>query len=131
MTASKPSSWAGSVTPFSESQRISAAPALGCARTRRTTSCPFCVRYGTSAEPTRPDAPVTRIFIDHLLELIADKGGRSFLEGRERLPATTPDRHEHSKALCSSVVKSLVILSSRSEERRVGKECRSRWSPYH
>ena len=24
-----------------------------------------------------------------------------------------------------------VVLSSRSEERRVGKECRSRWSPYH
>ena len=24
-----------------------------------------------------------------------------------------------------------VIRSSRSEERRVGKECRSRWSPYH
>src|SRR3712207_8828938 len=24
-----------------------------------------------------------------------------------------------------------VIGSSRSEERRVGKECRSRWSPYH
>ena len=23
------------------------------------------------------------------------------------------------------------IPSSRSEERRVGKECRSRWSPYH
>ena len=23
------------------------------------------------------------------------------------------------------------ILSYRSEERRVGKECRSRWSPYH
>ena len=23
------------------------------------------------------------------------------------------------------------ILNSRSEERRVGKECRSRWSPYH
>ena len=22
-------------------------------------------------------------------------------------------------------------LASRSEERRVGKECRSRWSPYH
>src|SRR2546430_10782737 len=25
----------------------------------------------------------------------------------------------------------LVIHNSRSEERRVGKECRSRWSPYH
>src|SRR3712207_8345812 len=25
----------------------------------------------------------------------------------------------------------LVPLGARSEERRVGKECRSRWSPYH
>ncbi len=25
----------------------------------------------------------------------------------------------------------LAIIFSRSEERRVGKECRSRWSPYH
>ena len=25
----------------------------------------------------------------------------------------------------------IEILVSRSEERRVGKECRSRWSPYH
>ena len=25
----------------------------------------------------------------------------------------------------------LAVLSIRSEERRVGKECRSRWSPYH
>src|SRR5258708_548164 len=24
-----------------------------------------------------------------------------------------------------------IILARRSEERRVGKECRSRWSPYH
>ena len=24
-----------------------------------------------------------------------------------------------------------LILAERSEERRVGKECRSRWSPYH
>ena len=24
-----------------------------------------------------------------------------------------------------------VVLAERSEERRVGKECRSRWSPYH
>ena len=24
-----------------------------------------------------------------------------------------------------------VVLTLRSEERRVGKECRSRWSPYH
>ena len=26
---------------------------------------------------------------------------------------------------------SSAIITTRSEERRVGKECRSRWSPYH
>ena len=25
----------------------------------------------------------------------------------------------------------LILQNNRSEERRVGKECRSRWSPYH
>ena len=29
------------------------------------------------------------------------------------------------------LAKGLAKLVSRSEERRVGKECRSRWSPYH
>jgi len=28
-------------------------------------------------------------------------------------------------------LRELVFLAPRSEERRVGKECRSRWSPYH
>ena len=28
-------------------------------------------------------------------------------------------------------VKSTLLCGLRSEERRVGKECRSRWSPYH
>ena len=28
-------------------------------------------------------------------------------------------------------IKDFSKLSNRSEERRVGKECRSRWSPYH
>ena len=30
-----------------------------------------------------------------------------------------------------SGVQNKLALSTRSEERRVGKECRSRWSPYH
>ena len=28
-------------------------------------------------------------------------------------------------------IKALATSAERSEERRVGKECRSRWSPYH
>ena len=31
--------------------------------------------------------------------------------------------------ICSGYINGYYIL--RSEERRVGKECRSRWSPYH
>ena len=29
------------------------------------------------------------------------------------------------------IIGAIGILLGRSEERRVGKECRSRWSPYH
>ncbi len=36
--------------------------------------------------------------------------------------------HFHSPPFTSEKAKDKVI---RSEERRVGKECRSRWSPYH
>ena len=33
--------------------------------------------------------------------------------------------------LRNQIVLSIGRRRSRSEERRVGKECRSRWSPYH
>src|SRR2546422_4196141 len=33
--------------------------------------------------------------------------------------------------LGQAVETALVLVYPRSEERRVGKECRSRWSPYH
>src|ERR1051326_5153949 len=29
------------------------------------------------------------------------------------------------------IIFELPVITARSEERRVGKECRSRWSPYH
>src|SRR5256886_8989992 len=47
--------------------------------------------------------------------LISKVGGEPFFSNSQRVPLST--------SLCS--------LSVRSEERRVGKECRSRWSPYH
>ena len=37
-------------------------------------------------------------------------------------------RHTHASILLYAGVS---ITAERSEERRVGKECRSRWSPYH
>ena len=35
------------------------------------------------------------------------------------------------KAVIEAIIALPLILPPRSEERRVGKECRSRWSPYH
>ena len=44
----------------------------------------------------------------------------------------TFDYNRYSASKHAYNVKRYVLVSrSRSEERRVGKECRSRWSPYH
>ena len=45
-------------------------------------------------------------------------------------PAINSTIAASAEPLCPPNV-SIAPLSSRSEERRVGKECRSRWSPYH
>ena len=34
-------------------------------------------------------------------------------------------------ALFMAISMWMILMFDRSEERRVGKECRSRWSPYH
>ena len=65
--------------------------------------------------------PDTRYF--NVAEVLA-RGGRA-LQRRQALQARGPrrarrHRHRHRGQLLT-----------RSEERRVGKECRSRWSPYH
>src|SRR5882762_6010825 len=44
-----------------------------------------------------------------------------------RDPTILPTLHVIQSALTSE----LEAITTRSEERRVGKECRSRWSPYH
>ena len=41
------------------------------------------------------------------------------------------DYREGSKTPGAQTVASASAWKDRSEERRVGKECRSRWSPYH
>ena len=38
---------------------------------------------------------------------------------------------ELSGSLLAAASANAMTVSTRSEERRVGKECRSRWSPYH
>ena len=45
--------------------------------------------------------------------------------------AVKPVYYAEVIAEIKDVVSSEQIIVTRSEERRVGKECRSRWSPYH
>src|SRR2546430_15785872 len=40
-----------------------------------------------------------------------------------------PDQDGYS--VCTQIKENPDLSGTRSEERRVGKECRSRWSPYH
>ena len=45
-----------------------------------------------------------------------------------------PEKEVVFQTLCElydSSTKDFERVNTRSEERRVGKECRSRWSPYH
>ena len=35
------------------------------------------------------------------------------------------------KIIIAAAIIIAAVIIARSEERRVGKECRSRWSPYH
>src|SRR3712207_7804502 len=43
----------------------------------------------------------------------------------------TAKQLEQSEVITSLIVRWIEEQEERSEERRVGKECRSRWSPYH
>src|SRR5256885_14401172 len=47
------------------------------------------------------------------------------------VPLAFDNHHELVKSAAVDVVAITVKVPYRSEERRVGKECRSRWSPYH
>ena len=52
-----------------------------------------------------------------------------FLQMTEGMSAG--ERRSIALKSCALTFVILVLFTLRSEERRVGKECRSRWSPYH
>ena len=51
---------------------------------------------------------------------------------KDSLEMTSEDRAELVSRLSPLLESGCpIVITHRSEERRVGKECRSRWSPYH
>ena len=59
-----------------------------------------------------------------------DSNGKAVAE-KEMHTAGAPYRIELSADCTSLKAEGKDLSDDRSEERRVGKECRSRWSPYH
>ena len=47
------------------------------------------------------------------------------------LPVWFDGQNINEALFCEEFLHERRIIFARSEERRVGKECRSRWSPYH
>ena len=80
------------------------------------------------------------------LILVGDSASMVFAGQKTTLPYTMDEAVYHCKSVRRGVRRALVVadmpfmsfqvnpeetIKNRSEERRVGKECRSRWSPYH
>ena len=70
----------------------------------------------------------------------AEYGGLLANEILKQYDLSVPDRitivsaisnHDESTGGAVDPISAALIIGDRSEERRVGKECRSRWSPYH
>src|SRR2546430_8692752 len=73
---------------------------------------------------------VPSVFITHDQEEALELGDRIAVLNEGRLEQIgTPDEVYNHPA--SEYVATFLGAANRSEERRVGKECRSRWSPYH
>ena len=75
-----------------------------------------------------------------MFQSLSDKLTNAFKKFRSKGKLTEADVREGMRevklALLEAdvnfkVVRDFVKTVTRSEERRVGKECRSRWSPYH
>jgi len=80
------------------------------------------------ASPAHRSAGAT----EHPAGLAPDPVGRAVETGRD---TAADGQNQLKKAFAGSIANTAVETgrdtAARSEERRVGKECRSRWSPYH
>ena len=71
----------------------------------------------TELRQIMPDSGEARRHIDRLIKVMLKAGGEQWLYVHVEIQGETDE--------------TALQFAERSEERRVGKECRSRWSPYH
>ena len=82
--------------------------------------------------------PIVASVLALLVAFILANWIKNVNEGEERMKEIAGHIREGAMAFLTREYKTIVIVivvlyaaSAEIEERRVGKECRSRWSPYH
>ena len=85
------------------------------------------ITTGTSPTLFSPNAPCTRA---QTVAFLWRAAGKPEPQKTDNPFADVKADAYYYKALLWAVEQG-IIKAERSEERRVGKECRSRWSPYH
>ena len=86
------------------------------------------VRYETLFRRSESNPILSAADWPYPIHTVFNAGATILSDGTTLLLCRVEDRRGHSH-LCAA--RSADGVSGRSEERRVGKECRSRWSPYH
>src|SRR5690554_7332812 len=90
----------------------------------------YCFFFFFQAEDGIRDADVTGVQTCALPISLNEKAMHQDLTERNVKSGVIIKRYAYLATL-SEIVRKKCSVSPRSEERRVGKECRSRWSPYH
>src|SRR2546425_5607030 len=75
---------------------------------------------------------LSELFFGHFAEIGPEMAKDLGIRNGDMVTVETPRAKIKVRALVTERIKPFMINDKkRSEERRVGKECRSRWSPYH
>src|SRR5256885_16262401 len=96
-------------------------------RPPRSTLFPYTTLFRSAAHEIRDHG--RRALVGHVVELQA-LGPRKHLGGEMARTAHARRAGRDAAGPAARLVH-VLLQAARSEERRVGKECRSRWSPYH
>ena len=86
--------------------------------------------YVSGNEQGAPVAALTEKQVDKLREIMWAMNAVDYTTRAETAVIETTDKN--GKSTTTEITETVLVIElTRSEERRVGKECRSRWSPYH